>query len=684
MLVAWLSLRSFYFSLAALAAGFAWHPVFESDPYWHMSLGREVLRQGARVVSEKLAHPSFPKLCVVPEWLWDVLVFGMHAWLGEVGLVVCTMICAALFVLALRALLQREGAAPVSQAAVATLVLATCLWRFEARPEMAALVLLPLFLCLRDRFATCVDERQRVRLTLGLTVLTLLWAQLHGSFVLAPVLIVAAVGTALQARDRAALRAHGLLLVLVLAACLTSAHGFAVANYILAHGGGDATRHITDMMSADLQTLAPFANRAFSSLSLLWTLAVVALLRGRGTSADVLSALLGVALFFDAHRFAGLAAILAARLALAGLTELAPAISRRTDALVGAAAVLALVMAGRSLHDLRGPLLHWQRVQTRHPTLAARWLWSLPAQAPVLTDYVGGAEIGFWLDGHVRTFVDGRTPMYFDDTDLAISRELELSAASFERVRARYGFAAAVVSRHGFACSMLAEIWTPVLVEGLYTTFVPKRLGVKPMPGLEPCGPELLPQLPCAEDGLSQALARLQQLTGESDFSRFIAATREGLCGDPQRGLARLPDAHELWPLRSNLHAVRAHVALRADDSAQAEREIAAVLALEPLMLMRVAAAREFDLLELDQRRVLLEGLIAEMDDASPAWVRGRLAQICAEQADVSCAYFQAIRSAAAGAREALPVLDWLVQSAGDERMRSEALAYRAILSRER
>jgi hypothetical protein len=677
-----LAARILYSILGGLAACLACHPIFESDPYWHMSLGREVLRQGSRVVSEKLAHPSFPTTCVVAEWLWDVLVYGLHTAFGEPGVVAAAMLCAALFVLALKTYLGREDNL-AAQAIIATLVLATCLWRFEARPEMAALVILPLFLCLCARFETARDQGSKLRLSLLLALLTVLWAQLHGSFVLAPVLVMLSAGSVVRSRERLALRLHGLLFVLVLGACLSGAHGLSIANYILAHSSGDATRHIMDMKSAALTTLAPFAKSAFGSLFLIWLLAGVAVLRGRGSAFEVGSALLGIALFFDAHRFAGFASLLAAKLALQGLDALAAPLARRTHTALGSLAILALGAGGWALHDLRGPLLHWQRNQVGHPTLASRWLRSLPAASSVLTDYVGGAELGFWLDGHVRTFVDGRTPLYFDDTDMAVSRDLELSPEAFERVRERYGFQAAVVSRHGYACTTLARIWTPVVVEGLYTTFVPKQPGAVALAGLEACGSELFSQRPCASSDLSAALVQLRRLTGDSDFLRFVEGAREGICGDAAEGLSMLPDASSLWPLRSQLFAARAQTALRAGQTPLAEQAIAAALRSQPLMTMRVAAMPELDALDLATRRTLLEALIAETDDATPAWLRSRLAAICAEQRDEPCAYFHALRAAIAGNLQSLPVLNWLAQNAMNERVRKESATYQAILEQE-
>ena len=41
--------------------------------------------------------------------------------------------------------------------------------------------------------------------------------------------------------------------------------------------------------------------------------------------------------------------------------------------------------------------------------------------------------LGFWLQGRVETYLDARTPLYFDDTDFGIARELWKHEDALER-----------------------------------------------------------------------------------------------------------------------------------------------------------------------------------------------------------------------------------------------------------
>src|SRR5262249_47655387 len=75
--------------------------LFENDTLWHLGLGRAVLAAGARTVHEPWALPGeFPALCVVPEWLWDVLTFTIQRAWGFLGVHAFVMAMAALAPLA--------------------------------------------------------------------------------------------------------------------------------------------------------------------------------------------------------------------------------------------------------------------------------------------------------------------------------------------------------------------------------------------------------------------------------------------------------------------------------------------------------------------------------------------------------------------------------------------------------
>src|SRR5690606_38797836 len=73
---------------------------------------------------------------------------------------------------------------------VSGVVMCMLLMRIRMRPETAGLVIMPASMWLTYRYRGATGRR-RLHLGLGIAGLGVLWAQCHGSFVLAPVLLFA-------------------------------------------------------------------------------------------------------------------------------------------------------------------------------------------------------------------------------------------------------------------------------------------------------------------------------------------------------------------------------------------------------------------------------------------------------------------------------------------------------------
>ena len=71
--------------LGAVVAALCVHPFYETDVYWHLALGRAVLRHHARVVPEPMAIPWAGDVCVASEWLWEVVASLLHTSPGAFG-----------------------------------------------------------------------------------------------------------------------------------------------------------------------------------------------------------------------------------------------------------------------------------------------------------------------------------------------------------------------------------------------------------------------------------------------------------------------------------------------------------------------------------------------------------------------------------------------------------------------
>lgn len=682
--------------LLALAVGLgcalsAWHPVHDSDPFWHLMLGRAVLEHGARTVPEPAAFPDWTEPAVVPEWLWDVTTYGLHQLGGWPALALFTCAMAGLAgVLVVRMVARQARGAPLAAITlVAVLAAVLVSARLRMRPQTAFLAILPGFVLLSQSYARAApaERRRRVAALIGLE---LVWAQVHGSFVLGPAIFAISAGSAwLRARDARALATHTGLFALLLAAGLTSAHGLDTPHFILSHGSGDAALHVEDLHPPTWDSFNPAAQPFAAAYLSLWALALAGALVARRLDLERLGfALLGVALLATANRFFAAGGVLLAPLAMQGAAALAAAFPRpRAWMPAACAAAFALApWAGSAIGARNGPFGAIGPAPGAQPEAAVHLLRGAPEGARVLSSFMAGAPLGFWLEGRVRTYVDARTPLYFDATDFAVSREVWVHGDALARALARYGADAVVVERDRPGCANLAADadagFAPVLIEPGYTTFLPRERG-RALRVVAACGAELLPADACREGGapLDADIAQLAELGGESPFVDHLRAERAVRCArDAETAALLMPAERDARAFAAERARLDGRVRLARGDVEGALAVLGplaragdktALNLLGPAIAIGPHAA-EF-------RSIVEAAVAAESDLASPD-LRANLAWLCMRDEDAECVRFHALRAAARGAERAAQPLAWLVENHPSPRVRADAKRWLALL----
>lgn len=678
-------MRPLKITVASLLSGFvafsATTGLQENDTFWHLGLGRAVWNAGARTVREPWALPDeYPAQCTVPEWLWDLTTYGVLRAFGWVGLAVFFMVTAASVVWALAWALSiarpRLGQVPWATTLTATSCVVCS--RTGERPEQAALALGALFLAASIRHAhSAVLSRTT---TLSLFVLALLWAQIHPTCVLVVPLFALPLCARWLRRDVGSIRADLALLVALALLPLSSAHGFGIYHYVLAHASGDAVAHITDMQRTPLSFFDPRSEVFHPLLVGIWLCGGVLQAYARRFSWEsFLLLLFGMTLTFSAVRGVAFGGVLSMLWLADGLEGTDIAAPRRAWFLQLGVSLLIVTRLAFWLADK--PHLRWGLAREHVPLSAAAWLAQRPPGARVMTDYTSGAPLAFLLDGRVRTWVDSRTPMYFDATDFALQREGFHDAAAVVRASARFGFDAAVVRRESSACQAVAEsgIYTLETTELGFSLFV-RRGGAlsayaKPLRTVAPCGPEPVPSELCGDAGLADDVAALTAL--DPVFARFLRATRLVRCGgDLRKFPGLLPKGSEAVAYGERLLLLRGAALLAIGQSQAAQREL--------LPLARAGNLRAVALLVPSLRRggdertlrALLRAQARELEDATPGELMRELAQSCVALKDWDCAAFYGLRAAARGVPQTAPVLRELAAAHPAARIRRSAARY--------
>jgi hypothetical protein len=671
-----------------------WHAENETDVFWHLSQGREVLRQGSRLLQSHGMLDGLADRVVAPEWLWDVTVYVLHrigGWQAQFVLVALLSFFCGVALVRLARAFAPDGADHVV-VLLSGLAMVLCLARLRLRPQAAFLLILPLFVLLSHAITSVRAPAVRYKPAALLAALQLIWAQVHGSFILGPI-IFAILASRFSWRHS---QRQPRLLVLVaglalLCACLTSAHGVGVFDYILAHAAGDAPRHIQDMQSSDWGMFNPFQKLYGPIYLLLVVLTLVGLpWLKRGPWAEAGLAILGLALGMTARRFFVAGGVLLLPLAARSVGSIAlGARTRAWSTVVSIAAVLALAFSANARTvEQRGATFRTGFVAGQQPVAAAKYLAQASSQAGaaerVLTSFGAGPLLAFALDGRGVTFVDSRTPVVFDDTDLAVARDVFADEHAFKVALRRYDATAIVMDRNLPTCRAVPSDWTPVIIEPMYTTFVrrDRETGVESVLG---CGREYLTTAQCSvsREIFVRDLARLQAV-GDPDFAAFLAASRQVLCGEDLGiavdGLPR-PDQSSPYLLQQRR--------LLARHDISAGRYPQAITALQPLA--RAGDAGALDLLlgmlskpgtPHDSLREALKSVAQELDDTTPLPLRTALAFLCAEHGDWECTRFHGLRAASKGDRRALQALRLLADKHPAERVRRDVDAWLTALSR--
>ena len=182
-------------ALLVTAAMLACHPVWNNDIWWHLTAGRWMAVHGHVPDRDVFSYVASGQPWTNMTWMFDASAYGIRNVFGCGGLVVVKM---ALVVAAVGLLLaiRTPGRSALPMVLALGLALPVLRARFLVRPEMLTLVLVAFWLWVLHQVRT---RRARPQAILYLVPFQVLWVNVHGLFVLGPVMVaVFLVGETLQ------------------------------------------------------------------------------------------------------------------------------------------------------------------------------------------------------------------------------------------------------------------------------------------------------------------------------------------------------------------------------------------------------------------------------------------------------------------------------------------------------
>jgi hypothetical protein len=389
-----------------------------ADMWWHLSTGQYILHTHSIPHTDPFSSTFAGKPWTTHEWLSDVLFYYVYSMAGSPGLL---CFCGAILALAFWFAFRSMHVSLLSR----LLALGLGIWAarpsFSVRPHVFTLLLAALFLFFLRRFIA----HGRYRELFALPVLSVLWVNLHGAYILGPALIVLfLLGTfadwSWRLHDAAEAKRRLLGLALALLACLAlvplNANGFSMYSYPF------ETLRSSAMQSGIMEWRSPDFHMAifypFAALLFL-TVAAFALAPSRPRPSEVLLfGFFGLAALHSMRNlpifvlvaFPLLAAYVAIPVRLPWSFPSLPLLLRRTLAVC--VLILAAVISSNTVANHLSDEVSLE--QSLFPFKAAAFLDENRLPAPIFNSYDFGGYLIWKLYPRYTVYIDGRADLYGD------------------------------------------------------------------------------------------------------------------------------------------------------------------------------------------------------------------------------------------------------------------------------
>jgi hypothetical protein len=182
------------YAVIAVAAVFATRRLDDFDTWWHLAAGRWIVENGRVPSTDTLSFTVPDHTWINLQWLFDVVLYGVHSLGGADGLVLLATVCFSLATW----LLFANTRAFVGDIGAAILVLWALLLaeeRFLIRPEMFSFIFLGLVLRVLLTLRTTDGKR-----AWWLVPIMALWVNFHALYVMGLVCIVCAAAGSVASR----------------------------------------------------------------------------------------------------------------------------------------------------------------------------------------------------------------------------------------------------------------------------------------------------------------------------------------------------------------------------------------------------------------------------------------------------------------------------------------------------
>ena len=394
----------------------------DSDTGWHVRNGETILSRHALPRTDPFSYTREGRPWFAWEWLSDAVLGSAYRLAGLPGVAVLSALAIALMAWGVAHFALSLGGNLFFTAGAIVVLLGTTSIHWLARPHIFSWILALLFLGVAEH------ERHRLgrpgwpsRALCALPFVAILWANLHGSFLLGPaILFLYAAGEWLDRRSGIRFATASLASLL---ATFINPYGWQLHDHVFSYLQNDYLMdHIAEFRSFSFHSPGSMYVELFLLVAVAGTLA---LLRQRAFGPAILGlGMLHISLYSARHL--PIAAVLLLPLCVAALTREAKgfpglrpmldyserllAIDRRIMGIVPALLALAIAIGGVMA------LARSERVGFNPEVFPVRASGFLEhAKGRIFTKDQWGGYLIYRFAGHAKVFIDGRSDFYGQD-----------------------------------------------------------------------------------------------------------------------------------------------------------------------------------------------------------------------------------------------------------------------------
>lgn len=416
----------------------------DGDTYWHIVAGERMIASHAVIFRDPFSYTFAGAPWQTQEWLSEVLMGGAYLAGGWNGLVLLFGLAAGAAAGFLAYHLGRWLDRP-AQLLVLFLGLSCAAPSLLTRPHLLAFPILELWTA--GLLFASYERRAPSWLLLPLMIL---WANLHGSFVLGLALVGLLGLEALLSSERKAqiVKDWGLFGVASLIAALITPHGIEGLIFPIHLMTMTSLSFIGEWQSTTFETLGPLEIALLAALYFGFTRD----LKLPPLRILILIFFLHLALQHARHQF--VFAIVAPLLLAEGLAQTQSARAQNADVRFKIPSLAALTLAVLLAAGLRFANPITRKDDPVSPITALAHVPTALAQAPVLNDYAFG---GYLIFNGVKTFIDSRADLFGDAFLRNYAAIISPDKSAFDSAVAKYHVRWAIFNPGSPALSLLAS-----------------------------------------------------------------------------------------------------------------------------------------------------------------------------------------------------------------------------------